>query len=230
MYKKIAILGAMEIEIEVLKNIYKNYKVHRVENIEIFEIVEDDKQIFFTNSQIGKVFSSIVTTLLITKFNVECVIFTGIAGSLNRNYKILDVAIASKLCQHDVDISAFGHPLGFIPGGKIFLESDKTLVTKLKQIGQKLKLDIKEGIIATGDQFISTTEQKEHIKKTFNADMIEMEGASVAVSCDTFNIPFIITRTISDSADEEGVEDFNKFMTLAANKNASLITLLIKEL
>jgi len=84
-------------------------------------------------------------------------------------------------------------------------------------------LTLKEGIIATGDQFVSSVERKEFIASTFGADALEMEGASVAVVCDALNIPFFVLRAISDSADGSADIDFDTFLESSAKISAHFI-------
>ena len=83
-------------------------------------------------------------------------------------------------------------------------------------------MSLNSGIIATGDQFICDNEKKEWIKKTFNASATEMEGASVALVCETLGVPFFILRAISDGAGEEAEFDFDKFLQDSANVSANL--------
>ncbi len=52
---------------------------------------------------------------------------------------------------------------------------------------------------------------------------LEMEGYSVALVCDSFDIPFFILRAISDSADMDASFDFDKFLEKSAKVSADFI-------
>jgi len=167
---------------------------------------------------------------MIEKFGIDIMLFSGVAGAINEELKIGDLIIATKLAQHDLDITAFGHPYGYVPESKIFVESDERLNNIAKNVAKKLDIKLLEGIIATGDQFIADPEKKEWIRKTFNADAIEMEGASVGFVCDALNIPFFVLRAISDSADMDAGFDFDKFLETSAKNSAKFLMNMVDEL
>ncbi len=102
--------------------------------------------------------------------------FSGVAGAISEDLKVGDLVVAIKLCKHDLDLTAFGHPAGYVPEGNVFVYSDNDLVNLAKEVAKQKHIELKEGIIATGDQFIASSEIKEKIKNTFNADALEMEG------------------------------------------------------
>ena len=80
-----------------------------------------------------------------------------------------------------------------------------------------------------GDPF-DEVRRKEFIEKTFDADALEMEGASVAVVCDALNIPFFILRAISDTADMDAGFDFDEFLKSSAKNSADYLIKIVKEL
>jgi adenosylhomocysteine/aminodeoxyfutalosine nucleosidase len=87
-----------------------------------------------------------------------------------------------------------------------------------------------EGVIATGDQFVADENRKNWIGETFNADALEMEGASVAVVCDAFDVPFFILRSISDSADMDAGFSFDEFLESSAKESAQFITSMLDKM
>ena len=193
---KIAILGAMEEEIEYFINgSYKDIQILSKQTYATntyYEARYKELDLIIANSKIGKVNSTITTTLMIEKFGANMLIFTGVAGAINSGYKAGDLMVATKLAQHDVDITGVGHPHGFIPGNTIFTEPSSELIDVAKSVAKELEIELKEGIVATGDQFIASVEKKEWIVATFGADAVEMEGASVASTCSAFEVPFVI--------------------------------------
>ena len=220
---KIAIMGAMPEEIAPLLERVEDVKKVDYANNSYYEATYRGKELVIAYSKIGKVFSSLTATTLLEKFGCSTLLFSGVAGAINPNLKIGDLIIANKLCQHDLDISIFGHDFGYVPEGAKFVESDEKLIEIAKEVASKNNLSVIEGTIATGDQFVASNERKEFIYTNFQADALEMEGASVAVVCDALNVPFFILRAISDTANDDAGVDFDEFMVGSAKISANFI-------
>ncbi|WP_170018910.1 5'-methylthioadenosine/adenosylhomocysteine nucleosidase [Campylobacter sp. RM16190] len=226
----IAILGAMPEEITPLLDVLKDYEEIRYANNVFYLAKFKDKELAIAYSKIGKVNAALTATIMIEKFKAQKLLFTGVAGALNENLKIKDMLYAESLVQHDLDITAFGHPHGFVPGTSIFMKSDGNLNVLATKIAKQKGINLKSGIIATGDQFICEQSKKDWIKNTFKADATEMEGASVALVCESLNVPFFILRAISDEAGGGAEFDFDEFLQSSANISADFILSMIEEL
>jgi adenosylhomocysteine/aminodeoxyfutalosine nucleosidase len=220
---KIAIMGAMVEEIEPLLEVIGDYKKTSFAKNLYYEAHYKGIDLIIAYSKIGKVYSTLTATTMIEKFGANKLLFSGVAGAINPTLKIGDLIVATKLVQHDVDITAFGHPFGFVPEGKLYIESDKKLLDLAKDVANELHISLHEGIIATGDQFIADAVKKEWIRETFNADALEMEGASVAVVCDALGVDFLILRAISDAADMDAGFNFDEFLESSAKESAKFI-------
>ncbi|MAC85214.1 MAG: 5'-methylthioadenosine/S-adenosylhomocysteine nucleosidase [Arcobacter sp.] len=227
---KLAIMGAMEEEIEPLLAHFENINVVEFANNKYYEVSHNGLDIVIAYSKIGKVFASLTATTMIEKFGCDTLLFSGVAGAINPELNIGDLIIADKLCQHDLDITAFGHPNGFVPGGNVFVETSKDLREVAKEVAVENNLKVIEGTIATGDQFVHSTERKNFIESTFKADALEMEGASVAVVCDALDVPFFILRAISDSADMDAGFDFDEFLKSSAVNSANYLIKIVEKL
>ena len=227
---KIAIMGAMPEEIEPLLEKVENINKVEYANNTYYEATYKGKELVIAYSKIGKVFSSLTASTLLEKFACDKLLFSGVAGAINPSLKIGDLIIADKLCQHDLDISIFGHDFGFVPEGAKFVETDASLREIAKVVAKENNLDLIEGTIATGDQFVASTERKEFIAKNFEADAIEMEGASVAVVCDALDVPFFVLRAISDTANDDAGMDFDEFMVSSAKISANFILDMVEKI
>ena len=216
-------MGAMQEEISPLLSYFKDYKTIEFAKNKYYLTQYKGLELIIAYSKIGKVNASLTATTLIEKFGAQKLLFSGVAGAINPNLKIGDLVIATKLAQHDLDITAFGHPHGFVPEGAVYVQTDETLTDVAKSVAKAHNKAILEGIIATGDQFICDEAKKTWIGQTFNADALEMEGASVAVVCDALNIPFCILRAISDAADMDAGFSFDTFLESAAKESAALM-------
>ncbi|MDA3908141.1 MAG: 5'-methylthioadenosine/adenosylhomocysteine nucleosidase [Sulfurimonas sp.] len=227
---KIAIMGAMPEEVAPILEKLGTYKTTKYADNEYYEASYKGIDVVVAYSKIGKVFSTLTATTMIQHFNCSVLLFSGVAGGINPSLKIGDLIVATKLCQHDLDITAFGHPMGFVPGGSVFVEADKGLIELSKEVATELNKNVIEGIIATGDQFVHDENIKANIVKHFNADALEMEGGSVAVVCKSLDVPFFILRAISDTADTDASFSFDEFMESSAIISAEFIMKMVQSM
>jgi len=220
---KIAVMGAMPEEIEpIVARLDNVRKVEYAANT-YYEGTYAGKDVVVAYSKIGKVFAALTATLLIEKFGCDRLLFSGVAGAISDDLRIGDLIIADGLCQHDLDITAFGHPYGYVPEGEVCIPTDVTLRRIAKAVAEEKGMTLKEGVIATGDQFVADSARKHWIGKTFNASALEMEGAAVAVVCASLGVPFFILRAISDAADMDAGFDFDTFLESSAKISADFI-------
>ncbi len=220
---KIALMGAMPEEIEPIVSKLSNVTITNYGANKYYEGSYNGKEVVVAYSKIGKVFATLTATILIEKFGCDKLLFSGVAGAISSDLNIGDLIIADGLCQHDLDITAFGHPFGFVPEGEVCISTDVTLRETAKAVAKAKGITLKEGIIATGDQFVANADRKNWIESTFKADALEMEGASVAVVCNALDIPFFVLRAISDSADMDAGFDFEAFLESSAKVSADFI-------
>ncbi len=227
---KIAIMGAMPEEIApILERLDDVQEVNYAKN-KYYKAKYNNIDVVVAYSKIGKVFSTLTAATMLQIFACDVLLFTGVAGAVNDELKIGDLIVATKLPQHDLDITIFGHPYGYVPEGSVFVETDQDLRALAKLVAKEMDIDIKEGIIATGDQFIASQERKGFIADTFHADALEMEGASVAVVCDALDVPFFILRSISDSADMDASFNFEEFVESSAKISAEFLMKMVDKL
>lgn len=188
----------------------------------------------------GKVNAAMTAQKIISEHHVKAIIFTGVAGAINSKYKIGDIVVATHTFQHDYGF--FGrefipHAVGRLPEIGIGKEELPLLVNLEKSITQfsniiaelsalegKLKNNAKvyTGVIATGDQFIASTEKSAWLKE-LGADAVEMEGAAVAQVALHHQIPILLIRSISDQADHQSHIDFKSFVNSASLNHALII-------
>jgi len=226
----IAIMGAMREEIEPILENVGEYQTHEYAGNLFYTCSYAGHDLVVAYSKIGKVFSAITATVMIERFGAQKLLFSGVAGGISDELNIGDLITARFLCQHDVDITAFGHPYGFIPEGTLLVETDENLRSLAGVVAVDMNVDLYEGTIATGDQFVASQERKNWIANTFNADALEMEGASVACVCQNFNIPCFVLRAISDTANGGAVEDFDAFLKTSAKTSAAFVLEMVKRL
>lgn len=220
---RIAILSAMREELTPFLKKFPNYTQEEVGGNVFYKVAYGEHELILAYSKIGKVHSALSASTMILKFGCEKLIFSGVAGGLSPKLKVGDLIVATKLCQYDVDITAFGHPLGFIPESSVYIEADPHLLKVASEVAKEKGIKLEEGIIASGDSFIASSEKKKWLIENFQADAVEMEGTSVANVCHLLKVPFCILRSISDSADGEADVSFDEFLEKAAQVSADFV-------
>ena len=191
----------------------------------------------------GKVSAARAATRLIShQFNnvkIDAIFFTGVAGAINSKLKQWDIIIPYELIQHDMDARPLFKKYEIPALKTVRIKSNKsindwtlsTLKNSKKEGSLKNFGNIYEGLIATGDKFISNKNDIEKISKEIeDLSAVEMEGASVAQVAKQEKIPFQIIRVISDAANESSSEDFSKFLIKYNNHSAKLISALIENI
>jgi adenosylhomocysteine/aminodeoxyfutalosine nucleosidase len=227
---KLAIMGAMEEEITPLLSYFTDVKRNQFASNIYYEAKYNNLDVVVAYSKIGKVFSTLTATTMIEKFGCDTLLFSGVAGGINPKLKIGDLIVANKLSQHDLDITAFGHPYGYVPGGDVYVKTDEKLKNIALKVAFENNIKIIEGVIATGDQFVCDEKRKSFIQNTFNADALEMEGASVAVVCNALDVPCLILRAISDTADMDAGFNFDEFLETSAKTSANFLMKIIEKI
>ncbi|WP_374363414.1 5'-methylthioadenosine/adenosylhomocysteine nucleosidase [Pseudoduganella danionis] len=171
-------------------------------------------------SRIGKVAAAMTAAILVEKFEVTHIIFTGVAGSGDKNVHVGDIVVAEDLIQHDFDASPL-FPRFEIPlTGLTRFASDCALTERLAAAAEKTGR-VHRGLIASGDQFIGKRQQIVALKEALPDILaVEMEGAAVAQVCFELGIPFAVIRTISDNANDDAAVDFMRFVKTVASRYA----------
>ncbi len=224
----IVIIGAMEPEVEGLISEMSDKTVEIISGIAVNLGKIGEKQVAVAKCGIGKVFAALCAEALIIKYSPSLIVNTGVGGALSKDLKTGDIVIAESLCQHDMDTSAIGDPVGLVSGiNKIYFDADKRASQILLEAAKSLGLTAREGRIASGDKFIASADDKTRITKEFSADVCEMEGCAIAQVAFVNNIPFAVVRAISDSADGVATMDYPTFLPIAAANSQKMTMALI---
>ena len=229
--KKFGIIAAMQEEMQEIQKIMDNVKETKIYDLNFIIGEISNYKVVLVEAGIGKVNAARTTQILIDNFEVDAIINVGSAAASNEKLNIGDIVIANKLVQHDFDITAFGHPKGYISNVGQYLESDKELVINIEKAIKKIdnnKFKTIIGTIASGDIFCTEKTMKDKIRTKFNADAIEMEGSAIAQVCKLDNIPFIVIRGISDSPNGNNKVTFEEYLEQASQRCAELIEIFMK--
>ena len=192
-----------------------------------------------TISRIGKVASASTATSLIAHYKVDAIVFVGVAGGIDPGLSIGDIVVATDLVQHDLDarplfnqfeIPALGmdriptHPQMrhlAVAASRTFLSSDLQSDVP-SQVLRELAIThpkVVQGLVASGDRFIHHGASVVKLRSDLpGIQCVEMEGAAVAQVCHEHNLPFVVIRVISDSANHEAKGSFTNFIKHAAGR------------
>ncbi|TQI68043.1 5'-methylthioadenosine/adenosylhomocysteine nucleosidase [Clostridium sp. KNHs216] len=222
----IGIIGAMSVEVENLIAVMTDKSTQTVSSVVYYTGRIENIDCVVAKCGVGKVAAAVCTQTMILNYHPSAVINVGVAGGIGGNIHIGDIVVSSGLVQHDMDTTAIGDEKGLISGLNIVTIPASTrlvdlVVSTAKQIyGQGVHV----GVIATGDQFISSGEKLREIARDFQASACEMEGGSIAQVCYINHVDFVVIRAISDNANEAANIDFAAFAISSAHKTAELIT------
>ena len=225
----IGIIAAMNVEMESLRSYIQNPVTETISGITFVSGTLDGSEVVTAVCGIGKVFAAMCAQTMILRYKPDCIVNTGVAGTLTDKLEIGSIAVSSAVVQHDMDTSALGDPVGMISGiNKVLISADQDLCDQLSACATVLGICTQTGVIASGDQFISSSERKSAIVKTFGAIACEMEGASIGQVCYVNRVPFCVLRAISDSADGSSHMDYPTFVGMAAEQSVKLLRMFLK--
>lgn len=227
MSKKVGIIGAMSVELELLKSkLEENPAVTKAGGMTFTEGKINGISVVLVQSGVGKVNAALCAQRLILKFGCTHVINTGIAGAMASGLKVLDFVASTDAVYHDMDATGFGYKKTEIPQMKCSdFPADGKMLEAARSAFNEFPAEHKLvfGRIATGDQFISDKEKKSAIQETCSPACVEMEGAAVAHACWINEIPFVIIRCMSDMADDDGESIYSFNENEAASLSGSLV-------
>lgn len=202
-----------------------------------------ERDLVMVVSGMGKVSSALCTQYLIDHFQVDLILFSGIAGGLKSDLHIGDTVIGTEFLYHDVDRQ--GEEIDEnVPHALLRnrFKADVRLIDLIKAGLQDLKLPFPEvlaqlrhgkeltisfGRILTGDQVITSKAKVAELYEQYQGACVEMEGASIAQACFMNDKPFLIIRTISDLADEEAMKVVKQTMKSVVQINYQILRAVI---
>ena len=229
---KLGIIGAMDVEVAMLKERMTEKKTEQRGKIEFCIGKLEGLDVVVAQCGVGKVHAAMCTQTMCDRYEVTHIVNTGIAGSLDNELDIADVVISRDAMYHDMDATNFGYPFGKVPGVDVIgFPADRQLAElAFAASEEKNPGHTKYGRIATGDMFVSDPAAKQRIIENTGASCTEMEGAAIAHTAYQNGVPFVIIRAISDKADHTAEMDYPTFEKIAAEHCASITVGLARQL
>lgn len=215
---RIAVVSAMREELHALHADLDEPRIERVAGREFHLGTLHGHAALLVLSGIGKVAAATTTALLLDRFEVEAILFTGVAGGLATGVAVGDVVVADRLLQHDMDASPI-FPRWQVPlTGISHFATDAAWSERLARAASACGHAVHRGLVVSGDRFVSTDAESAALRAALpDALAVEMEGAAVAQVCHDFGRAFAVMRTVSDRADDSAHLDFAHFVAATAS-------------
>jgi adenosylhomocysteine nucleosidase len=228
----VGIIGAMELEVVSLKERMANAEEKTISSIHFYKGTINEVDTVVAVAGVGKVNAAVCAQTMILTYSPDLIINVGVAGGLSDSFKIGDIAVADAVVEHDMDTSPIGDPKGLISGlNMVEMPCDAKIADMMeKAVSAVGSISAQRGVIASGDQFISTNEQRDRIKSEFGAIAAEMEGASIGHVCTMNTVPFGVLRAISDGANDDSSMDYPTFAKMAAANSIKIILELLNNI
>ena len=230
--KKLGIIGAMTVEVALLKENMENMAVSNHAGMEFCSGKLNGLDTVVVQCGVGKVNAAMCAQILCSEFGVTHLVNTGIAGSLDANLDIGDLVVSRDAMYHDFDCVHFGYEMGKVPGMDVVaFPADEMLMGFALDAAEAVNPGhARIGRVASGDLFVAQKAAKEAIIAKTQAVCTEMEGAAIAHTAYRNGIPFVILRAISDKADDSAEMDYPTFERIAAHRCANVAMNLAKKL
>ena len=225
-----AIIAALDFEVELIKAALEGMEETELLSTPVYRGTIGGHEVVVMQCGMGKVSAGIGAQALIDKYAPDYVINSGCAGALAKDLQVGDVVISDKVVEWDLDLTAIGYPLGFIDAlDTVEMAASPELAEKIASVisGENR---VVRGMVVSGDQFVSTKEQRDKILENFPAaQCAEMEGAAVGQVCAQNKVPFCIIRSMSDNANGDSGVDYSEFSKEASEKSARWLIEMLKK-
>jgi adenosylhomocysteine nucleosidase len=232
---RLGVIAAMPQEISLLRKRFGAGRSELVGPREFICAEVEQGQIILTMSHIGKVAAATTATLLVDRFGVDAVVFTGVGGGVGQAVSVGDIVVADQLIQHDFDLKGV---LGFerfvIPSlgvarvsvserfSGIAKDAAHAVISDPEYRGAVSNLvgrdpSVHVGLIGSGDRFVGDGEDRRALLAAIpDLLAVEMEGAAVAQVCAEHGVPLVVSRIVSDGANSDAHLNFTAFVEQAA--------------
>jgi len=245
----IGLICALPQELDHLRDVLTTSRRDVVAGLDFHSGQLDGHDCVLAGSGMGKVNAAVVATVMADRFDCRAIVFAGVAGGLDPTLGIGDVVIADLALQHDAGLIEreclqtyqAGHVPAINPIDHLGYRTDDELLARVMQrldgvellamsaaaggTGQPTR--IRYGTVVTGDQFVQCAATRNRLYEQFGGSAIEMEGAAVAQVCESFKVPWLVIRTLSDLAGSESLSDFGVFAEEVAANSAAVLRLVL---
>lgn len=221
---KIGIVAALSFEVDIIHAQLEDLYTETIADTVYYSGHYGKYDVVIMQCGMAKVSAAAATQALISVYRPDYIINTGCAGALAEGLNIGDIVLSTGTAEWDIDLTAIGLPRGYVQAvDSVEIAADSSLREKLKT-AVPADLTICEGLVVSGDQFVSENAQRRLILDSFpGALCAEMEGAAVGHVCAQNEVPFCVLRCMSDTADGNSGVNFAEFSKTAGETSASIL-------
>ena len=220
------LIGAMPEELERLLALAEGVRRERHGPFELVHGALDGRPVLMATCGIGKVNAAALAQVL-ASLGVARMIVTGVAGAVDPGLAVGDIVVSRDAVQHDVDVTGLGYVPGEVPGEPLVWQADPALraaaLAAAEAVARRDGVRAVLGRIASGDVFVADPVRAAQVRERFEASCAEMEGAAVAQVCARWGLPWVVVRSVSDSADQSAEVDFRAFTAVAAERAVAVV-------
>lgn len=230
----IGLMGAMAEEVALFQQEMRVKQTHHYAGMVFIVGNICGQDVVLLQSGIGKVKATMGTQIMIDRFDVDLIIFTGLAGALMSNMTRGDIVVSNNVVQYDFDLTAFGRRHGELPDVGRMIEVDGNLVKFACYAyddvfgSSEERPELFVGTICSGDRFVSDPRQIDWLQREFGAIATEMEGAAFGYTCHLNEVRFMIIRTISDTGGDQAADDFNAYLKIASKNSYQMVRTMLQ--
>ena len=220
----VGLIGAMAVELEQLKAQMENLREEKIGMDVLYTGTLFGQEVVLAVCGPGKVNAALCAQSMILRHHPRWILNLGVAGAGEAGVSIGDMVVASCTVQHDMDTSPLGDPVGYISGlGCVEMPCDAALCAALADAAARAGIEVRRGLVASGDQFIASAEQIARIRAHFDAQAAEMEGGAIGQVCTANGVPFAVLRAISDGGNEEAKMSYPQFVQRASERSVRIL-------
>lgn len=196
------IMGAMPDEVDQLCARLQDVTCETYAGVDYHKGTLQGKQVVVCCAGMGKANAASTVQVLCTRYGIDRLIFSGIAGNMTSEIGIGDVCVGETVVYHDAELDMLAQSAPFLKE----YHGDPALVAAALDACAACGVKAIAGKIATGDTFVGDAATKKAIEEKCRPDCVEMEGAAVSQIAGRNGVPCVVLRAMSDNADESGYE------------------------
>ena len=225
---KIGIICAADDELLHFISMLKNQTITEKAMLKIYTGTIENMPVVALFCGVCKTNAAVATQILIDTYSCHIIINAGTAGGIDERLQILDTVVSTEVAHWDV---ADGILTKYHPWAEnIFFKSNEMLIKKAKTAIEKNEfVNVHFGRTVTGEAFIEDNFRDE-IKNKYAPLSVDMESASIAQTCYVNQVPFIVVRSITDTAEHCGQDAFAQNCEKASQKSADIVRAVLREI
>ena len=265
---RIAVISAFQPELTLLSTRLQAPRKHSVNGVEFTTGTLQGKPVVMFLSGISMTNATMNTQLVLDRFKVSHIVFSGIAGGVNPQLHMGDVTVPAQWGQYlevlmaretapgrftappfikDATLPNYGmlHPRPVEVRSaaepqvtrKFWFEADPGMLATARNIASVELANCSAGRClsrkpqlvvggngVSGQAFMDNMAFREYTFNTFQANVLDMETAAVAMVAHSNGVPYIAFRSLSDLAGGgEGENEMGAFMGIAADNSAKVL-------